>query len=346
MNLTNLKKKTYKNYRELCVVLEEDEKRGNSKSAQIKEWERYFKFEKEGHKIMVKKIYDSPLEKIDDRKSIYYDDLNNIILYTLNKCNSDYMIWSLGMAMSISNMVNDNYRKGKENISKTSKALNIDENYIYDFYSVSQGKFKKIFETTLRRMEKDMLIDVKYCTVVCKNFANIKLNEESEPIIVDGKVLYNTKTKYVEANDYEIKVIMEVKSNVLKALKCKDEQECFLKKKWNEYIKRVNRDLRNRINVEFAYKGYKLVLNKDKIHTKVTQSMKDISTTWMNDNIIDSYINSGNKLLNSNNIAKALLVEILINDCSKYDLEKMLDDYENKSLEHFDYQELDTDIPF
>ena len=42
----------FKNYKELCAYLGEEPKKANSKVAQLKEWERYFLFRKEGQKII------------------------------------------------------------------------------------------------------------------------------------------------------------------------------------------------------------------------------------------------------------------------------------------------------
>ena len=68
MNINSLKLKKYKNYKELCGILNEDIKTGKSKQLQLKDWERYFTWEKEGPKICHYKIYDKPKEKIDGRK--------------------------------------------------------------------------------------------------------------------------------------------------------------------------------------------------------------------------------------------------------------------------------------
>lgn len=50
-----------KNYKVMCELLKEEEKEGNSKKSQIKEWKRYFDFEREGQKYIIKEIYDIPL---------------------------------------------------------------------------------------------------------------------------------------------------------------------------------------------------------------------------------------------------------------------------------------------
>ena len=42
---------TFKNYKELCEYLDEPIKTGKSKQLQLKDWERYFSYEKEGKKV-------------------------------------------------------------------------------------------------------------------------------------------------------------------------------------------------------------------------------------------------------------------------------------------------------
>jgi hypothetical protein len=58
----------FKNYKELCLVLDIEIKAGmNSKESQFKELSRHCEFEKVGHKIIIKKKYDTPLPKVDRR---------------------------------------------------------------------------------------------------------------------------------------------------------------------------------------------------------------------------------------------------------------------------------------
>ena len=46
----------FKNYKELCEYLGEKEKGGEGKKAQIKRWQRSFKWHKEGHKIVIDEV--------------------------------------------------------------------------------------------------------------------------------------------------------------------------------------------------------------------------------------------------------------------------------------------------
>ena len=57
-----------KNYKELCALLGAEFKQGgNSRTAQLKEFARYFDWEKSGQKFLITDIYDTPLPKEDGR---------------------------------------------------------------------------------------------------------------------------------------------------------------------------------------------------------------------------------------------------------------------------------------
>lgn len=55
---------TFKNYKELVAYFEEEPKQGgNARKAQLAEFERYFSYEKQGHKFVITAIKDTPTEK-------------------------------------------------------------------------------------------------------------------------------------------------------------------------------------------------------------------------------------------------------------------------------------------
>lgn len=57
-----------KNYKELCVLLgQKISQGGSSRKAQLKEFARYFKWERDGQKYIITDIYDTPLSKKDGR---------------------------------------------------------------------------------------------------------------------------------------------------------------------------------------------------------------------------------------------------------------------------------------
>lgn len=57
-----------KNYKEMCNLLEDKIKDGNSQKAQLTDWQCYFDWEKSGQKFIITDIYDNPLTKEDKRR--------------------------------------------------------------------------------------------------------------------------------------------------------------------------------------------------------------------------------------------------------------------------------------
>lgn len=94
----------FKSYRSLCSFLDEEIKAGNSKKSQIKEWERFFKFHKDGNKFIIDEVYNEPKEKEDGRKgrisstyynissfNVPYEQKNNHGIYKIVLDNSIYI---------------------------------------------------------------------------------------------------------------------------------------------------------------------------------------------------------------------------------------------------------------
>lgn len=57
----------FRGYRYICSFLNEERKDGNTRSAQIKEWKRYFDYNKQGKVWTITKVYSEPLPKLDKR---------------------------------------------------------------------------------------------------------------------------------------------------------------------------------------------------------------------------------------------------------------------------------------
>ena len=59
---------TIKNYKALCEILQQPVKAGKSRTLQLKDFKRYFDWEKSGQKFIITDVYDTPLPKDDKRK--------------------------------------------------------------------------------------------------------------------------------------------------------------------------------------------------------------------------------------------------------------------------------------
>ena len=78
------------NYRKLCELLNEPMKNGGTaKSAQLKEWERHFAFERQGNAYIITEIYDTPKLSTDARMK-YMQYVEPLLLHYLSKwCSGD-----------------------------------------------------------------------------------------------------------------------------------------------------------------------------------------------------------------------------------------------------------------
>ena len=80
----------FKNYRNLCEYLKEQIKTGKSKQLQLKEWERYFSFKKEGQKIIITEVFEEPKEKIV-KTGGNIKNVRPMMDYIMSTFNTDYL---------------------------------------------------------------------------------------------------------------------------------------------------------------------------------------------------------------------------------------------------------------
>jgi hypothetical protein len=102
-----------KNYKELSILLGEEIKAGKSKQLQLDNWKRYFDFEKEGQKIIITRVFNKPVEKINNKgksegsrgnNAIYVKYIETLLLHMLSQeegqtlvCTKNYLMVALGI---------------------------------------------------------------------------------------------------------------------------------------------------------------------------------------------------------------------------------------------------------
>lgn len=92
----------FKNYKALCEFLKEPVKTGKSKQLQLKDWERYFQYHKEGNAIIVDAVHDEVLKKkrkkCIDTSSYGSNNIKNIepmIKYLMSYWNEDISCFTI-----------------------------------------------------------------------------------------------------------------------------------------------------------------------------------------------------------------------------------------------------------
>lgn len=228
----------YRNYKELCAVLEEEIKKGNSKTAQMKEWEKYFKFEKEeqGNVITVFEIYDTPIIKDLEKEKInnsYMDNFRISLAASLlelareeNKKNEGIYRFVLpkNKWFDVIGMCGNRYKTAKRELDKHG----IESGYLqYLFKQIkefenSSDKEKAFFLNESLKVSSQKMNSV--FTYAINAFANKKMLMDTQKtfIVIDSKGIHR------EANDKDMNECLKASYNALEEMK-ESEKTLYIK---------------------------------------------------------------------------------------------------------------------
>lgn len=241
----------FKNYRHLCEVLEIEPKHSNSKKSQEKEMAQYFEVVgKEGtRRLIVKRIYDT--RKIDNTTN--YNELIQLLLtdYFLDK---RHVVASTNFLLFNVNMINAKYSKNRNNKKNYAEELNVDVNFIYDFFNTTDDTLKPAIETALRNLRYKSLIlyswepivvdfndihrvatlDERHAILEAENFAKKKLGyEDYREIMFNIKKLHESRkiqSEYLLEKGYNIKMnYMGYSINILQKEMAEAQEKMIIK---------------------------------------------------------------------------------------------------------------------
>lgn len=284
-----------KNYKEMCDLLGEKTEGGNSKKAQLREWERFFKYHKEGYKIIIDEIYDEPREKLDLRGSdgLLSNDIQPLILDLLVKNNhSSSICFSCTKLLEMLKMVNANYHVGRRNIKLFSKYLDVDENVINDFYYFEHTKLKSSLESALDSLYNKRLISWEKITMVC-------VLEESTAPDAFGK--YHTQKINRPATNNEIEFLLSIDRKALDHMGLESTKDVYGTSRYSTFKRLVHEELKSsKSNILYGYKGYKIIQLKDYVIKALKEENKKLIEQELNFNILKSaYKSIKNKSTNA-----------------------------------------------
>ncbi|WP_315112965.1 hypothetical protein [Clostridium intestinale] len=281
MKVGNLKvAQRVKDYKKMCTLLEEKIKGGDSKKAQLKEWERYFKYHKDGNAFVIDEIYKSPKDKEDNRinnggVSIYAEDLEKLIIHMMSKSQVDnYKQVQLSVSTMLRRlaMINHNFNIGRNNINKFSRYLEVPIETLFDFYNNTYKKIKDNVERTLDKLENEALIKWQYVIKLCTN---------------EG--VYRSPT------DRELSVIVETEREHLELYKEKSKKDLFLHGKWNTWQKDVNESLLKSIGVLYYFKCFNIITTTSFQQMLLAEADKEDIEITINSNVKESCISTAEK---------------------------------------------------
>lgn len=284
-----------KNYKEMCELLGQSQKsRGNSRNGQFDDWRQYFSWHKDGHKFIIDSIYDKPKRKIDAREqgnnTIYSEDIQNILLQVLYNNPTEYICWSCTELLKQLSMVNSEYGCQRGNVPNLSAKINIEEDFIYDFYNSTQKSLKQKIETALNTLRRKSLASWTTVIMICKEYIEFETNKHGEPTLVNGEPIYSKVKKYRKATEEEIKSILIAERDTFLSMGYRDKQDVFLSGQWRVFKNKVNEMLTREDNIAFYYNAYEIIYNNE--HVK--NEFEDIISTRekLNKNISQGLYNS------------------------------------------------------
>lgn len=259
-----------KNYPELCKVLgQASYKTGsNSQKAQLKEFARYFKWEKHGQKYIIIEIYDEPLPKQDKRKNgnntIYVTYIEAILLKYLS-CKKDFTCYlTKNQLFYLLGMINGYYKR-----------ITLDELELIDtritkweldnFYFRCNRKLNDILTSALRSLENRSLISS-----------------------TEQHVIVTNKYKYYTANDYEIKRILNAEKIILEKMGMYSKSHVACCYKMREFYTLLNEYVSEHYGWDHTFRRYKIVSNQEFLKQGIEENEIKLQRLLNNERIIEA----------------------------------------------------------
>lgn len=261
-----------KNYRTLCELLGVKPVTGKQKKLQLKEFSRYFEYEKikGSQRIIIVEIYEQPKEKTDSRKNgnhnIYVKSIEVVLLHYLSQQLGNTATFTKLKMWKMLGMVSDKYRTLSNNKLKEMDYC-ITDYEINHFYQRTNSKLTRILHTALENLQRQFIIDF----------------EEEIIVVTDDN-------RYFVADDQQKKNIMQVKYNVLHEMGFEDERQVFLKMKTTEFYNGVNYWLDKLYGWKYTFKRYKVIYCDDVVRKEITRHERDLQREILNTNIVNATI--------------------------------------------------------
>lgn len=197
----------FKSQRELCEVIGVEYKDStNSRRACEKEFDRRFKWHKEGRKIIIDEVYPEIKEKIENRgksegsrnnyKGIYAEYIDALLLQYLqneeNKLKDTCKIYTTNNKIAeAAGVVNHNYRTAYNERKKFYNTVKEDFNIrtntccMKDVFYWMKSKVREIVKASLDRLQKAELLEYESCYFIYAAYiSRVPVEDEMEAIII------------------------------------------------------------------------------------------------------------------------------------------------------------------
>lgn len=255
--------KIVKNYKEMCLLLDEKIKTGEAKQRQLKDWQRYFKFEKSGHKFVITEVLDIPEEKVDGRSKgnhmLFASEIAEIILQIATPTVPRLLGEEEGVAISKNQWIRRiglaNSEYGKRRDIKTEVPLSYTPASFENFYYFGAGAaVENYLDSAMNHLEKNKMAKIqKFYTAVSK-FSSDSMEFLEEEWSSDDELIQSTdEFVYTELEKLGYDITDSAVDTVIPELRLKA---------WHKYLDSQPEDVSNQIKISLSLDEYKKMIDE------------------------------------------------------------------------------------
>lgn len=284
----------FKSYRDLCNILQQPILTGNSKNSQLKLFERFFTYHKEGYKIIIDSVYSEPLE--EESKGMFSPLIQKLVLdflFRTQLSTGDYEIFTTKKELDEQlGLTKKEYGDYINNQQELSTLLNIDIGIVSEFYNRTNGKLSDYYDTAFNALVKRSIISMDKTFIIKPKYEKLRLPTTDERrLILEAD--YSARLELTPTN-YKTK---ETKTGLKDMY---DIQDIVLFGLWKKYEKLMNTYVNDNggSHIQYFYKGYHIILTKnvktakdsvDDYILKNKNEIKDVLTTLFLNSHKESY---------------------------------------------------------
>jgi len=294
-----------KNYKEMCALLDEKVLSGKSKKKRDEWWRKFFDFEIDGYKLIVKEIYDEnaiTLLPADVAEKL----LLELLIDENNKNTDSKVVLTKKQILEYLCIINQNYYKCKRRIPKLSQFINVEVNNVYEFYEFADDAIERYLLKAIKGLNSKKLISGWSSTyrMVCiveaipvnNIVGKIRAKKTDGGLDKNGEKVYkyesNNKTNlnFRKATYEEDQMIIQTEYEVIHEMGFKDQVEVIRHGEYDDYKTAVAERLMNKANIDFYYYAYEFTNNEkyivegyERLDALLTEKYRDT----VNKDIID-----------------------------------------------------------
>lgn len=257
-----------KSYKLMCKILGEDEFGGNSKIAQLKKWEHYFRYRQSGQQFFITEVFDHPAI-VDDatldkrsRKSEIQELMRSGLLSVLD-CYADGDKYNIQMTYKqlfrLFGMVNELYMSSNfQAIKAASGLVGKSDKYVKklsaDVYRAVHSDFKRTITRVFESLQKQRILMFMpgYKIIATKT----------------GELGERTNVTRI-ATKKEISYILGVEKRVLTEFGYGDVTELYFSNRFVEYYERIGEIIKTEMGWEKTFQVIDIVFNPENVKKEV-----------------------------------------------------------------------------